>query len=451
MIPVLRVDLVYLFLAAVVTVFLIKLTSLLPASLYFNFSSSFSDDIGSFLVPRPVLEARQHCELARAKGFTFRDCPEESTLDVFGETERKLLAQAVIEVQAGLSRDGAVAIDTLPQPADIAELTADVEQDLRSRDSLVDYREMRVRGLAMSATSPLTQAITDRLNELDPDTTEPEFVGEEEEPLDDGGEAAETDPFGSPAPEPEDTPLGAAARRLAAAENSLRSDYTAATPLVIPAATLAEIEAAIAGKTSVWAAVDAVDNLFVRRIANAIREPFDGKVRAQNIDIEGTRADVERAVLAQTGWQYALALVIRLATPFTAAALLAFAAGSGMRLSVAVGCAFSAFLLAWPVVLLWDGVVEGPYRELRGIFITFYVAYVASFFTLGWLGTTVGAILHEYWQIPYARQIDESPRLAGINVLARQIPFQVVINLATNGVTLGLSFVFFGGDIGYVR
>ena len=47
--------------------------------------------------------------------------------------------------------------------------------------------------------------------------------------------------------------------------------------------------------------------------------------------------------------------------------------------------------------------------------------------------------------------IDEQARFAGVMDLARQLPAQVLINLFSNGVTLVLSFAFFGGDVGYVR
>lgn len=475
MVPVLRVDLVYLFLAAVVTVFLIKLTSLLPASLYFNFSSSFSSDMGAFLIPRPVLEARQQCELARAKGFAFKPCPTDETVDLLDDEQRKLLAQAVIEVQSMHMQGGSVVLDSFQNPRDLAELTDEIESELGYRDSLADFRDIRLRTVAGSVSGGFVQAISDRFDVLVPSQQATEdFQAENDggQPVEDvavdgeesGGPPGTGDPGvdmdGAPGTEDigpadamndeTDPALASASQKLARAENSLLAGLQR-NHVAIQAATLPEIEKLLAGSSYIWAAREAVDNYFAGRVADALRPAFEDSIRSAGLDIDRTKSEMERAVIAQTGWQYALALLIRLATPFAAAALLAMVAGAGMRLSIAVGCAFSAFVLAWPVVLLWNGVVEASYRDLRGIFIAFYIAYVASFFTLGWFGATVGAILHQQFRIPYSRQMDESPHLAGVRALARQIPFQVLLNFLTNGVTLALSFVFFGGDVGYIR
>jgi hypothetical protein len=443
--PSVRVDLVFLLLATIVTIVLIKLTSLLPASLYFNFSSAFSDELGAFLVPRPVLEAQQQCELARAKGFSFRACPSAEPFEPdLTSQNRDLLVQAVIEVQARHLAGGKLVAATPSAPTDLTELTQSIFQDLQYRDSLADFRDRRVTELAASVGRPFTDEVAARFEELAP-------AGAGLEVSEEGEEAGAEDPPGlAGAPDPsKDSALAETSLKLAQAERNLLNDFATIEPLAVPEIKLPELQTLLRDEITSWGALEKLDRFVTERLAAAIKPPFDDKIRLAALDIDAARTEVEQAVLAQAGWQYALALLIRLVVPFAAGALLALVAGVGMRVSIATGCAFSAFLLAWPVVLLWNGVIDSDYHHLRGVFMAFYVAYVVSFFTLAWLGATVGALAHEYWKIPFAAHVDSSPKLASVSALARQLPLQVLVNIGSNGATLILSFVFFGGDVGF--
>ena len=436
--PNVRVDLVVVLMATLLTIAAIKLTALLPASLYFSFSQAFSDDLGAFLVPRPVLEARQQCELAREKGFSFVDCNNlGQPSSIMSEVEKEAFVQAIVDVQSSVVRDGQLTAIVPSVQRELEQLTAQFDSTLTYRDSIADFREKRIREISQEFIEPYSRAIRARYAALvDAGNAETEAAVDETGP---GGPVATAQPKRD------------VAAIFAQAEYSLMQERRQAAPLVFAPLSLREINRIVDGKVQYWQADRGVETLLVERIERQIAPDYFEKIKAGGLDVEAIAADVSGAVISQNGWQYAAALVIRLLVPLLAAFAVAALLGIGVRRSIAVGCGFAAFLLAWPVALLWEGIVESQYADMRLMFMAFYVAYVVSFVSLGWLGATLGAMANRYWKVRKLVADDEQARFAGVMDLARQLPAQVLINLFSNGVTLVLSFAFFGGDVGYVR
>jgi hypothetical protein len=425
--PSVRVDLIVVFAAALLTIFVVKLTSLLPASLYFNFSSTFSDDLGAFLVPRPALEAQAQCELAQARGFSFKPCPGTyGSREPMDAAEREKVVQAVIESQVTFLEGPSLFSGYREQENGTVERIASA---LEWRDDLTDFRDTRPGVIADNLFRPMLEDVHFR---IDPDGG-----------YEDGliyTEGAGTD----------EEVRTATATRLAEAERRALDDMVAGGGF--PALKLGPQQVAeITQQNPVRdEAVSAVGNVLRERFSAAFLPLYTARLVEAGVNVDAIASEFRSSVVAQTGWQYAFALLIRLMVPVVAGVLLALLLGAQSRISIATGGAFAAFLLAWPVALLWDGIVAPRYLDLRLLFLCFYFAYVLSFFTLAWLGATLGAMAGLALQLRTLRAADEMPQLAGVGRLAKEVPFQLFLNVVTNGITLALSFIVFGGDVGYV-
>ena len=79
-------------------------------------------------------------------------------------------------------------------------------------------------------------------------------------------------------------------------------------------------------------------------------------------------------------------LALKMTPPFIVG-LLMFAFLKERAITVApLGAGIAAFLLAWPVIALWDNVVSLSWSHQRYMFFILYVAYIALYYHLGRLG-----------------------------------------------------------------
>lgn len=442
--PSLKIDTIVVLIAAIATVLLIKSTSLLPASLYFQFSRAFSSDLGAFLVPKPTMEARQYCQLARAKGYSRRSCPGEPGNEDRPLTakDKQLIIQAVIEQRQSEIVDGRFALRQTSE-IDEAGLLQQISIDLSFRDDLDDYISKRAGEIASVIADSFVGEVRSRFeqqagvdDELDVAVV-PRETEVDEDLVEDSNAAAENEG---------DTPS-----LLANAEQLLNQQLAVGIAVndsrFMRIDTLSDL---LRGNLTEWVAFDRINQYFVHQISPLIQSNLQNNVLKSGLNVRNIRNSVEHEVINEVGYKYITAIAIRLLIPFICGAVLVILLGGNTRNSIAVGCALSAFLLAWPIALLWDGVVEQPYKNLRGAFLAFYAAYVASFFTMSYLGATVAAILRRKFAFPSFAEMEDSPsQLGAVGTLARELPYQVALNLATNGATLALSFAFFGSDIGY--
>jgi hypothetical protein len=68
--------------------------------------------------------------------------------------------------------------------------------------------------------------------------------------------------------------------------------------------------------------------------------------------------------------------------------------------SISFAAAFAAFLLIWPIILLWDNVVVSKWSDYKQIFFLVYAGYIVTFGVTGRAGALLGAFLQDKfgWQ-----------------------------------------------------
>jgi len=122
---------------------------------------------------------------------------------------------------------------------------------------------------------------------------------------------------------------------------------------------------------------------------------FEGFVSGEDnaSPVELSEAEQERRIRAinedikQAGrHHFWTSLSLKMAPPFIMG-LLMFVFLKERAISVApLGAGIAAFMLAWPVIALWDNVVSLDWSHQRYMFLLLYVAYVALYYHLGRLG-----------------------------------------------------------------
>jgi hypothetical protein len=90
---------------------------------------------------------------------------------------------------------------------------------------------------------------------------------------------------------------------------------------------------------------------------------------------------------------YAAAVLIRLAAVLLFGIVAGIAFGRHEFVSISVAAALAAFLLSWPLMLMWDNLVDPRWNDQRPLFLVFYAIYILSFYVTARFGAVLGALL----------------------------------------------------------
>jgi hypothetical protein len=92
---------------------------------------------------------------------------------------------------------------------------------------------------------------------------------------------------------------------------------------------------------------------------------------------------------------YVVAILVRLAPVVIVAFLLGMIFGQAEMVSIGVAGAMAAFLLSWPLMLMWDRLVQSSWQDKKTLFLLFYAAYIVAFFITARAGGMLGAKMRE--------------------------------------------------------
>jgi hypothetical protein len=112
-----------------------------------------------------------------------------------------------------------------------------------------------------------------------------------------------------------------------------------------------------------------------------------------------------------------LSVLVRLVIPCAVGFLVVRLFGADEILAGALGSAAGAFLLCWPIIILWDYVVSDDWRGLYTQFLALYTLYIVMFFYMGRLGGMIStAVRTPNLAIDY-RKIIESVSITAISLV----------------------------------
>lgn len=427
--PPVKIDLLKLFLVVSMTVGGIKLTSLLPQGYYFSFASAFSEDLGAFIIPRPLLAAKQQCELEIAKGVSFRNCAAITTDNVSEDNEKKRQAviQAAMETQAKIGRDGKleVNIEATEDGRTPEETIVQIEQTLSQPGGFLMALDNYVLNGITSPFWNLETQVRSRFDQLyqEPSAAEPDM----------DPEVAKS--------------RRALAERIYAARERFLAAVRAKQPILVSGITLEQAEKAARDNLNEYRVFSKMFSESDAQFRDLINPIYMSTLRDAGLDPGSKSREVDLAAAQQSG-QYITALLIRLFVPLVVVFVWVLLTGDRDRTSMCFGTAFAAFILAWPVAVLWSSIVSESYHELRPMFLGFYCAYVASYLTAGFLGASLALRLRGVSPVELGGD-DEGGVQAGGWLVASlgSLPSQIFANLTSNAAAVAISYAYFGQDV----
>lgn len=379
-----RVNLAIVVLGAATIIGLIKLTSLLPEKYYFRFSVLVSSQSSPFIVQPPGVTYAKLCALIRSNQLERRtssvnlDCSQEQTTGPSYGTENAdaiyRVAYAIDEeVRALFERSAAI---YAPQALPDEELQQAIEY-ASNIGAGVENIENRYRVQVTEAFEELFRNhFTSRFESL-PETDEPQAGSEESE-------------FG----------ITEAGRQLLR-DAHLRVASQITRPLTnikLSPMTKAELDELTKWVSSRDAVIGAVASYYTKQVAEAYGDVLRSGFAHAGIDQAGDRQRLDRAVMDAGLSDYLTSALIRILPVLLFGLAVGLIFGPKEINSAAVAAALAAFLLAWPVVLMWDQVVSYDWQDKRELFSAFYIVYVLSFFLTARVGAGLGASIRKsFW------------------------------------------------------
>ncbi|MBU2532296.1 MAG: hypothetical protein KKB37_06120, partial [Alphaproteobacteria bacterium] len=139
---------------------------------------------------------------------------------------------------------------------------------------------------------------------------------------------------------------------------------------------------------------------------------------------------------------YIIATLIRLVPVLLIGLALGFFFGRHELFSSSFAGALAAFLLTWPIMLMWDQVVQSTWHDKKLIFLAFYAVYIVSFFLTARVGALVGIRMREGAPAHITGHIDNETRAIPLKGASwGELAANVVMGLAANAAVAAWNVV----------
>jgi len=393
----LRVNLTIVFLGALAVLFLIRLTALLPTKYYFSFSKLVAGESGPFLVDPPSVSGRKLCNLLRKNGIPAEQL-EASQVNCELNRAVGAGAGARATTKPGQAFDRAatdqiygIALRADPQlrseiaralgqlrllpmpPADLEKILAESKAVATAYKKITEYY-----------TSQIDRSLVQRIGNA---------VGRLYEPVPSRSEAPQVGES-----RPKLPPLDEARKQRiriahAAIANVLGKGFSGAR---IPEITKTEIDGILGRAYGKWDLSSGITAHYGDPIKAVVTATAKRAFANQNLVLVSTkeaRKRVFRAIAEEGIAGYVIVVLIRLAPVLLFAGVLGYIFGRNEFLSISVAAGLAAFLLSWPLMLLWDRLVQGNWADQKSLFMAFYAVYIVSFFVTARVGAILGALV----------------------------------------------------------
>lgn len=378
----LKVNFVIVFAGALFIILLVKAISvLLPDKYYFNFSKLVGGGSEPFIVDPPSVTGRKLCEVMERHSIP---------LDTFGrpvacgETLEHRLSQDDIDgiYTIALSSDPAVreAFRETLRRVGIKPLTdAEVKQIASENPTVGQAFEAIFESYAQQIRAIATKGPAKAIEALYADLRPPsENVNDSSKtPISNKGV-------------PEDVTL-----QIIQAHQNLKTELTGVSLAgKIPAIRKSWIDQAISRLDTEGGDISlSISRYYTDGMLTALRASMSLGFSSFGL---ATGKDSDRklifAEINSFSWKnYILSILLRLTPVFLFGLLVGAAAGRSELFSIALAGGLTAFLLSWPLILMWDRLVQSNWSDKRAVFFSFYSIYMVSFFltarSAGLLGT----------------------------------------------------------------
>lgn len=381
-----RVNAVILFIGAFLIMGAIKLTALLlPEQYYFRFSSLVSSEASPFIVEPPGVTYAKLCDLIRinrmsnARFSASLDCGTLNLKveDSYGKSNEDEIFRVVFANDEALrktfsSAAQAVALTPLGE-AEVRQLAGESRNVSEALEAVKGkYREQILQQLREASAEPLARMFA--------------ALPEADDSADEEGPAAD------------DEGLTEQARDLLLVGHAAAVPRLRASLLEQPLAPITKdaLDQIIRFAYSREGLILSVADYYAQQVAQREDAAVETAMRKSGLDLEADKRAVDRAMLSEGVGAYAIAAFIRIAPVLLFGLVVGLVFGPAEVLSASLAAGLAAFLLAWPVILMWDRVVAAGWQDKRAIFFAFYALYVLCFVVTARLGAILGSRLRTH-------------------------------------------------------
>jgi hypothetical protein len=150
------------------------------------------------------------------------------------------------------------------------------------------------------------------------------------------------------------------------------------------------------------------------------------------------RNDVDRKIVFNeinklTLQNYIIAILLRLAPVLLFGLVAGALIGRTELFSIALAAGLAAFLLCWPLILMWDRLVQTGWTDKRPMFLALYAIYMISFFITARSAALLGAWLQERQLVGLTARSMQNAGL-GFSVTWREVTINVVGAMVLNSL-----------------
>jgi hypothetical protein len=390
------------FAGAALIIFLIKVTPLLlPAKYYFSFSSLMGSDSEPFIVEPPGVTGQKLCallekyDIPKDRFARHIDCSldyvKEPKTGSSGESaflpqEKDKIYTVALQGDPQLRSDIGAALQSpevaLPTDDDVNAIVSQSGSVSRAFDKLFGSYKSSLDAVVDGAVGEKVKNVF--AADLEASNRKAQSAGS-------GGQDDSEDVGGITHPLPDATRAKIIeAYRKASTRLSRAQLASALAPI-----TKSEVDRAIAESYGWYGIDDSLVGYYKRALSdgyvhNVLRQEF----KANGLDVK-TPDEERRLIYAEINkfsWEnYVIAILVRLAPVLVIGILLGLIFGQSEVLSIGVAGAMAAFLLSWPLMLMWDRLVQSSWQDKKTTFLLFYAAYIAAFFITARASALIGA------------------------------------------------------------
>ena len=381
------------FAGAAIIIFMIKVTPLiLPAKYYFSFANLVGYSSEPFIVEPPGVTGEKLCALLEKYDipkdrFARVDCK----LDYAAESKANEAGDAQFSIE---DKDRIYSLALQNDPQVRSDLKAALEAAALPTEEEINtiLSEAKTVGRAFDKISAALKTNLDNLVHERVGTS----IEQSYNALAPPAQAEQSDE------ESEDKgplPPDAAAAVLTAYRSALAQMTPGHLAAAIRPITKSEVDKAIVGSFGWYG----VGNNVAQHYKTSLSEDHVHKVLRAEFKNAGlvihTPEEQRQLIFAEINkfswFNYVVSILIRLTPVVLFGVAAGYFLGRTEVLSIGLAGALAAFLLSWPLMLMWDHLVQSTWQDKKATFLAFYAAYVAAFFLTARASALLGAKLRQ--------------------------------------------------------
>src|SRR5215813_1243572 len=379
----LRVNLLITFFGAALIILLIKATPLLlPAKYYFDFSNLVGGSSEPFIVDPPGVTGQKLCELIAKYGVPPDSFRKRIACDEDYENLEPFTAEEVDEIYGiALRSDDRIRKSFIDAAAkrsftslsddEVASLVSKESNTASAFDLIFKEYARTLSGLVEEGPSEILEELYARFGAPPGSMNPPDStVTISKEDID----------------------------RLVQANRSIRGELKvgpyAMGILPIKKTKIDEIFKNMHDRATLK---DDIQSYYTGAMTDALHKTMSARFERLGIttDIGVVQRNVFNEINKFSGVDYVIAILVRLTPVFLFGIVTGAMVGRGELLSISLAGGLAAFLLSWPLILMWDRLVQSTWADKKPIFFSFYAVYILSFFLLARAAGVLGAWLRE--------------------------------------------------------